>query len=111
MQLMLTRTRAKGSSRKGAKCRETSHRTTGAHATGIDLPPEFVDAKLEVSDLVGVSEQVAFEVASATEIPFEDDSSDSIPMVHVGMNIEDKVMMMKQMERGLVQRALRSCMM
>ena len=58
-----------------------------------------------------MSEQAAFEVASATEIAFADDSSDSTPMVHVGMNIEDKVMMMKQMARGLVQRALRSCMM
>ena len=43
---------------------------------------------------------MAFEVVSATEIAFTDDSSDSTPMVHVGMNIEDKVMMMKQMARG-----------
>ena len=72
---------------------------TGAHVTGIDLTPEFVDAAIELSDLVGMSAQVDFQVGSATQIPFEEDSYDSTTMIHVGMNIEDKVTMMKEMAR------------
>ncbi|MED5553296.1 MAG: methyltransferase domain-containing protein [Actinomycetota bacterium] len=74
-------------------------RSTGASVTGVDLTPEFVDAAIQLSDLVGMGAQVDFKVGSATDLPFLDDSFDAVTMLHVGMNIEDKVQMMSELGR------------
>ena len=66
---------------------------------GIDLTPEFVEAAVEISEMVGMTEQVSFEVGSATSIPFEDDTFDASTMLHVGMNISDKGLLFSEMAR------------
>ena len=74
-------------------------RTKGVHVTGIDLTPEFVEAASALTQLVGMSDQVDFHVGSATSIPFGDDSFDAATMIHVGMNIAEKAVMMSEMAR------------
>ncbi len=66
---------------------------------GIDLTPEFVEAAVEITEMVGMTEQVSFEVGSATSIPFEDDTFDASTMLHVGMNISDKELLFSEMAR------------
>ena len=72
---------------------------TGAHVTGIDLTPEFVDAATELTRRVGLSDRVSFRLASGTDIPFEDDRFDAATLMHVGMNIEDKPTLLAEMAR------------
>ena len=67
-------------------------RTKGIHVTGIDLTPEFVEAASALTQLVGMSDKVDFHEGSATNIPFGDDSFDAATMIHVGMNIADKAL-------------------
>ncbi|MEC7914663.1 MAG: methyltransferase domain-containing protein [Actinomycetota bacterium] len=74
-------------------------RSTGASVTGVDLTPEFVEAAIELTDLVGMSGLVDFKVGSATDLPFLDDAFDAVTMLHVGMNIEDKNQMMRELTR------------
>ena len=74
-------------------------RKTGAHVTGIDLTPEFVDAAIQLSKLVGMEDGVNFQQGSATGIPFEKNVFDVVTMLHVGMNVEDKLLMMSELER------------
>lgn len=73
--------------------------STNAHVTGIDLTPEFIDAAIELSNLVGVSDQVNFQVGSATDLPLDDGLFDAVTMIHVGMNIADKHRMMAELAR------------
>ena len=48
-----------------------------------------------MTELVGMSDKVDFHVGSATSIPFSDDSFNAATMIHVGMNIAEKAVMMK----------------
>ena len=66
---------------------------------GIDLTPEFVEAAVEISEMVGMTEQVSFQVGSAISIPFDDDTFDASTMLHVGMNISDKELLFREMAR------------
>ena len=66
---------------------------------GIDLTPEFVEAAVEITEMVGMTEQVSFQVGSATSIPFDDDTFDASTMLHVGMNIPDKGLLFSEMAR------------
>ena len=66
---------------------------------GIDLTPEFVEAAVEISEMVGMTEQVCFQVGSAISIPFDDDTFDASTMLHVGMNISDKGLLFSEMAR------------
>ncbi|MAJ47032.1 MAG: hypothetical protein CBC35_07255 [Planctomycetes bacterium TMED75] len=72
---------------------------TGARVTGIDLTPDFIEAATELTRLVGLGEQVRFQLASGTEIPFEDARFDAATLMHVGMNIEDKQTLLSEMAR------------
>ena len=66
---------------------------------GIDLTPEFVEAAVEITEMVGMTEQVSFQVGSAISIPFDDDTFDASTMLHVGMNISDKELLFSEMAR------------
>ena len=73
--------------------------TLGVIVEGIDLTPEFVEAAVEITEMVGMTEQVSFQVGSATSIPFDDDTFDASTMLHVGMNIPDKGLLFSEMAR------------
>jgi len=74
---------------------------TGAHETGVDLTPEFVDTAKRLSALVGLSARTQFHVDSALEMPVADASFDLAVMMHVGMNIPDKDTLLAQVSAKL----------
>ena len=65
-------------------------RTFGCAVTGIDLTPEYVAVAADLTRMVGLQDSVAFQVGSATALPFADASFDAATLLHVGMNIPDK---------------------
>lgn len=73
----------------------------GARVTGIDLTPAFVDTAMALSAMCGLDGLTEFRVASAYELPIEDRSADLVTMVHVGMNLRDKVALFREVARVL----------
>ena len=73
----------------------------GCQVTGVDLTPEYVRTAQTLSALVGVSAFVQFEQGSATALPYRDHSFDGAYMFHVGMNIQDKAKLFRQVKRVL----------
>jgi len=63
----------------------------GCRVTGIDLTPEFVATGQSLCEWVGLSGQIELHQGDATAMPFNDESFDAAFMLHVGMNIPDKV--------------------
>lgn len=75
--------------------------TTGACVTGIDLTPEFCDTAETLSEHVGLSDRVSFEIANANDMPFRDSHFHAAYTIHVGMNIEDKANVYREIYRVL----------
>ncbi len=75
-------------------------RQAGCRVVGVDLTSEFVDAAVWLSGLVGAG-ATSFRVANALELPFEEGSFDAVTMLHVGMNIADKVALFTELRRVL----------
>ncbi len=73
----------------------------GCRVTGIDLSEEYVAVANSLARRVGLSKQVAYQKASATELPFADASFDGAYMQHVGMNIADKAWLFREVHRVL----------
>jgi SAM-dependent methyltransferase len=63
---------------------------TGCRVTGIDLSPDFVNVARSITARVGLTDQVTFDVGSATEMPYDDGAFDRAMLNHVGMNIAAK---------------------
>ena len=76
-------------------------RTYGCNVQGIDLTPEFCEVAGRLSKLVGLGDKVDVVEGSALEMPFEDNSFSVAYMMHVGMNIEDKSALYKEIHRVL----------
>jgi SAM-dependent methyltransferase len=83
-----------GSARFAAK-------TYGAKITGIDLTSEYVEVGQQLCNWVGLSDSIKLQQGSALSLPFEDASFDGAFMMHVGMNIEDKHMLVSEVSRVL----------
>lgn len=62
----------------------------GCRVTGIDLTPEFIETARSLSERTGLADRVAFEVASALDLPFNDATFDAAITFHVAMNITDR---------------------
>ena len=71
------------------------------HVTGIDLTEEYISVGKQLTDLVGLSDQVELHQGSALEIPFEDEMFDIVWTEHVQMNIADKDRFYSEIERVL----------
>jgi len=65
-------------------------RKFGCRVTGIDLTPEYVEAARHLTERTGLADQVAFQVASALDLPFQDATFDAAVTFHVAMNIRDR---------------------
>ncbi len=63
----------------------------GCRVTGIDLTPEFISTGQSLCDWVGLTEQVKLTQGDATATAFSDESFDAAFMLHVGMNIANKI--------------------
>jgi SAM-dependent methyltransferase len=64
--------------------------TFGCRVTGIDLVPDFIDAARLLTEKMGLQDQVDFECADATKLPFGDGAFDVVWSQNVTMNIENK---------------------
>jgi ubiquinone/menaquinone biosynthesis C-methylase UbiE len=72
--------------------------------TGVDLSDEYIAVAGSLSLRVGLSGQVVYQRASATELPFPDATFDGTYMQHVGMNIPDKARLFREVRRVLKPR-------
>ncbi|MDA1088848.1 MAG: methyltransferase domain-containing protein [Proteobacteria bacterium] len=62
----------------------------GCRVTGIDLIPEFISTAQILTSLTGLADKVAFEIANALAMPFENETFDAAVTFHVAMNIPDR---------------------
>jgi ubiquinone/menaquinone biosynthesis C-methylase UbiE len=73
----------------------------GAHVTGIDLTPEFIEVATELSRRTGQSQVTTFEVGSALAMRYGDAHFDGAITVHVAMNIHDREGLYREVARVL----------
>lgn len=58
--------------------------------SGIDITQEYIDVANALVELTGLEEEVEFRQASAIDLPFENNTFDTVWTEHVQMNIADK---------------------
>jgi len=78
----------------------------GTHVTGIDLTPAHKEAADRLSQAVCLDQRTTFITGSALAMPFEKHSFDAAYMIHVGMNIQNKPALYKEVARILKPGAL-----
>jgi SAM-dependent methyltransferase len=76
------------------------------HVTGVDLIPEYIDIARTLSERTHTQGRVAFETASALDMPFETASFDAAYTIHVAMNIRDREGFYREVARVLNAGAL-----
>jgi ubiquinone/menaquinone biosynthesis C-methylase UbiE len=70
--------------------------TYGCRVTGIDLTEDFVRTADALARRVGLQARVSYRQGSALALPFPPATFDGAYMMHVGMNIEDKPALFRQ---------------
>jgi MPBQ/MSBQ methyltransferase len=73
----------------------------GCLVTGVDLTEDFVDAAIELTARVGLSDGASFQSTAAERLPFDDGEFDAAMMIHVGMNVPDKEAVFAEVHRVL----------
>jgi MPBQ/MSBQ methyltransferase len=73
----------------------------GCRVTGIDLSPDFVDLARSLTERLGLTSQVSYDVGSATDLPYGEGSFARAMLNHVGMNIADKARVFGEVRRVL----------
>jgi ubiquinone/menaquinone biosynthesis C-methylase UbiE len=71
------------------------------NVTGIDLTDEYIETGNILSAWLKLERQVRLHQGSALSMPFDDSSFDGAFMLHVGMNIEDKDQLFREIFRVL----------
>ncbi|MFC6584946.1 class I SAM-dependent methyltransferase [Sulfitobacter aestuariivivens] len=74
---------------------------TGAHVTGVDLTAEFVETGRALTEWTGLSDRVQLIEGSVLDLPLEAGSMDAAYMIHVGMNVADKLGIAREAKRVL----------
>lgn len=69
--------------------------------SGIDLTPEYIETGMTLCEWLGLDQSIELHQGSALSLPFNDDSFDAAYMMHVGMNIEDKGALFREVARVL----------
>ncbi len=69
--------------------------------SGIDLTKEYIDTGNALCAWVGLDNHITLHEGSALSMPFESETFDGAYMLHVGMNIEDKAGLFKEIYRVL----------
>ncbi len=69
--------------------------------TGIDLTTEYIETGNTLCAWVNLDKQITLHQGSALAMPFQDEAFDGGYMMHVGMNIEDKAQLFKEIYRVL----------
>jgi ubiquinone/menaquinone biosynthesis C-methylase UbiE len=73
----------------------------GCRVTGIDLTPAYVAAAEELARRTGLAGRIAYRVASALAMPFEDRAFDAALTMHAAMNIKDRGGLYREVARVL----------
>jgi sarcosine/dimethylglycine N-methyltransferase len=73
----------------------------GCRVTGVDLSEAFVEAARYLTERTGQNGPVAFQAASALDLPFEDGRFDVVLLQHVAMNISDRARLYREIRRVL----------
>ncbi len=73
----------------------------GAHVTGIDLTPAYVEAARHLSELTRQADMTDFKAGSALAMPFGDAGFDGAVTIHVAMNIADRAGLYREVARVL----------
>ena len=73
----------------------------GCQVTGIDLSGEYIAVANTLAALVGLGERVSCQQGSALDLHFAPGSFDGAYMFHVGMNIENKSRLFREVRRVL----------
>lgn len=73
--------------------------TYGCRMTGVDLTREYVETGNVLCTWVGLSDQITLQVANATALPHPNEAFDRAYMLHVGMNIADKELLISELYR------------
>ncbi len=84
----------------GGSTRRLSHETD-CRVTGIDLSDEYIDVAQRLTRLLNMHERVTFQAGSALELPFGDNFFDGVWSLQMNMNIEDKLLWLKETCRVL----------
>jgi len=71
------------------------------HVTGIDLTEEFVMVARALTRRLGMDDQVDFQQGNGLAIPFAAGSFDAATLFHVGINIENKSGLFREVRRVL----------
>lgn len=72
-----------------------------SRVTGIDLTPEYIETGKTLCGWLNLEGKVTLEQGSALSMPFEDNAFDGGYILHVGMNIEDKLALFSEVYRVL----------
>ncbi|WP_191057920.1 SAM-dependent methyltransferase [Geminicoccus harenae] len=73
----------------------------GCQVTGIDLTEEFVAVATALTRRCGLADRVTFRQGSGLALPFPDGNFDAATLIHVGMNIERKDLLFREVRRVL----------
>ena len=73
----------------------------GCRVTGIDLTEEFVRVATSLTKRTKLESLAEFRQGSALDLPFERETFDGAYMIHVGMNIADKVGIFREVRKVL----------
>jgi len=75
--------------------------TCQSRVSGIDLTGEYIEVGNQLCQWLGLNDAVDLQQGNILELPFDNDSFDGAIMLHVGMNIEDKVSLFSEIRRVL----------
>jgi SAM-dependent methyltransferase len=78
----------------------------GCRVTGIDLTQGFVDVAQSLTKRVKLDGLAEFQQGSALQMPFAAETFDGGYMIHVGMNVADKLGIFREVRRVLKSGAL-----
>src|SRR5256885_2772093 len=73
----------------------------GCQVTGLDLTEEFIRVATSLTRMLKLDQKAQFRQGSALEMPFSPGTFDGAYMIHVGMNIQDKVGVFREVRRVL----------
>ncbi|MGP1395644.1 MAG: class I SAM-dependent methyltransferase [Inquilinaceae bacterium] len=73
----------------------------GCIVTGVDLTAEYVATASALTRRCGLADRVSFRQASAMALPFDPGRFDVVTLIHVGMNVADKLGLFTQVRRVL----------
>jgi MPBQ/MSBQ methyltransferase len=73
----------------------------GCRITGIDLSPDLVALARALTERVGLTGSVSYDLGSAADMPYDDGTFARAMLNHVGMNIADKAAVFAEVHRVL----------